>query len=340
MADDIDGLIGELTGSSADSFDGSSWIGTPLSERTQAESGRALSDVSPNPKPVGVAESDTGESKRRLAPILLIALLAFAVVGLAGYFIGARSSDDTDVATVPDEVASPSTTSPAASSELEDAAQEEPEVVTTATTVAAAEGESTEAAAADEEPPWNDGTVVPTEENPEGAIVYSVVENGSYRLEGYMPSREEADSIIAGLGEVVGIENIVDNYVIDPNRPDITEDIVYVKDAIYFELGSAVLASEFYPLLDNAPAYLELNPGRTITVVARTDASGSATYNRQLAEDRAQAVIDYYISIGVNPDQVKARALGEDEAVETDDNEQAALQRRVDFILAGPLGSE
>ena len=172
-----------------------------------------------------------------------------------------------------------------------------------------------------------------TEDNPEGAIRWALFSEGKFYLRGYSPSREHADKVVKAVAAAVGPDNVVDEYIIDPAAPLAAPAPIYVEDVILFEAESAELRPEFTALLDLAPAFLDQSPTIKLTVVARTDASGPAAYN--LARRRATAVVDYYLSIGGDPSQVEADPRGEEGVEETNDPQEAALQRRVEFVVTG-----
>ena len=77
--------------------------------------------------------------------------------------------------------------------------------------------------------------------------------------------------------------------------------------------------------------------GFGVTVVTRTDATGSEAVNLEMATERAEAVIDYWTGKGVDRSQVIADPRGEEEATEGADEEQAARERRAEFIITGLL---
>jgi peptidoglycan-associated lipoprotein len=56
---------------------------------------------------------------------------------------------------------------------------------------------------------------------------------------------------------------------------------------------------------------LELNPTITIELMAHTDFVGSEQFNFDLSQKRAQAVVDYLIQRGINPDRLVAKGYGE-----------------------------
>jgi peptidoglycan-associated lipoprotein len=59
---------------------------------------------------------------------------------------------------------------------------------------------------------------------------------------------------------------------------------------------------------------MEQNPTLVIELGSHTDYRGSATYNRTLAQKRAQSAVDYLISKGVAKDRMEAKGYGEDAA--------------------------
>ncbi|MDH3296646.1 MAG: OmpA family protein [Acidimicrobiia bacterium] len=167
----------------------------------------------------------------------------------------------------------------------------------------------------------------------------AVFRGGKLYLGGAVPSQEVADLIAAKAAAVVGPDNLVVEYEIDPSVViDPGESTpLYVEDVVLFGFNSVSIEPPFFPLLDLGTLLLSQNPQATLTVVTRTDAVGSEEINLEVARKRAQAVIDYWISKGVNPDQLVADPRGEELASEDDDEQTAALQRRAEFIITGLL---
>lgn len=163
-----------------------------------------------------------------------------------------------------------------------------------------------------------------------GGVVY---------LTGAVPSEEVADLIVEKASAVVGPDNVVNEYVIDPTVTINPGDSapLYVEDVILFEFNSVEIAQPFLPILDLGVLLLSQNPQASVTVVTRTDAVGSEEVNLEVAAARAQAVINYWVGKGVNPDQIIADPRGEEGTSEDDDAETAATQRRAEFIITGLL---
>lgn len=83
--------------------------------------------------------------------------------------------------------------------------------------------------------------------------------------------------------------------------------------AVYFASGSAEIASEYRPLLDQAAQYLRAHPAARLALVGYADSSGSPDPNASLAERRATAIADLLVRLyGVDPRLVSTIALGVD----------------------------
>jgi outer membrane protein OmpA-like peptidoglycan-associated protein len=167
----------------------------------------------------------------------------------------------------------------------------------------------------------------------------AVFRDGKVFLIGAVPSEEVAELIVSKAAAVVGPDNVVNQYTIDPSttiRPGESAPL-YVEDVVLFGFNSVEIAPAFLPILDLGTLLLSQNPQASVTVVTRTDAVGSEEVNLEVARRRAQTVIDYWVSQGVDRSQIKADPRGEEGTSEDDDAETAALQRRAEFIITGLL---
>lgn len=193
-----------------------------------------------------------------------------------------------------------------------------------------AESDGSDAAAGDGE----DGDASPNDGDRQ-----AIFRDGKVYLSGAVPSEEIGDVIVAKAEAVVGPGNVVNEYVIDPSTTIEPGDSapLYVEDVVLFEFNSIAIAPPFLPILDLGTLLLRQNPQASVTVVTRTDAVGSEEVNLEVASSRAQAVINYWLGAGVDPDQIIADPRGEEGASEDDDAETAALQRRAEFIITGLL---
>jgi outer membrane protein OmpA-like peptidoglycan-associated protein len=68
--------------------------------------------------------------------------------------------------------------------------------------------------------------------------------------------------------------------------------------------------------------------GLSIDIAARADERGSNSYNNDLSQRRAQAVMDYLVNQGVSSSRISTSALGEDDPLMSGNSETAYAQNR------------
>ena len=116
--------------------------------------------------------------------------------------------------------------------------------------------------------------------------------------------------------------------------------VEYSALPINWNLGSATLTATAKNLIDTRlMPVLANNPGSKMEIASHTDSRGSATNNQALSERRAQAVVNYLISKGVNNSRLVANGYGERklknrcaDGVSCTEREHAA-NRRTEFRL-------
>jgi OmpA-OmpF porin, OOP family len=99
-----------------------------------------------------------------------------------------------------------------------------------------------------------------------------------------------------------------------------------------FEFNKAMLLSSAYPELNKLAKSIKGNPNKRWQVIGHTDAIGSDSYNMNLSRERAQAVVNYLISQGVNSSQLEVVPMGESQPIATNDTQEGrAMNRRVEI---------
>ncbi|WP_421187420.1 OmpA family protein [Aeromonas enteropelogenes] len=78
-----------------------------------------------------------------------------------------------------------------------------------------------------------------------------------------------------------------------------------------FEFGRAILTPEARDKLTVALVYLRRHPQANLHIVTHADSVGSAQFNQQLSDARAQAVRQYFINRDITPARLHTQGLGE-----------------------------
>ncbi|MDD9922940.1 MAG: OmpA family protein [Boseongicola sp.] len=113
-----------------------------------------------------------------------------------------------------------------------------------------------------------------------------------------------------------------------------SELIVRMPEAILFATDSAALnaslRSDLFVLAESLNKY----PRSIVTVTGHTDNVGSAAYNQNLSERRAQSVSSVLISGGVSRARIRTIGAGESQPIATNQTVAGrAMNRRVDITI-------
>ena len=111
---------------------------------------------------------------------------------------------------------------------------------------------------------------------------------------------------------------------------------VIVLKGINFAFDSSALTPESKKILDEDQRISRLmgEPNIRVEVAGHTDSVGSEAYNQKLSERRAQAVVDYLVSRGVDPKRLKAVGYGKDKPIASNATDAGrAENRRVELQI-------
>ena len=104
--------------------------------------------------------------------------------------------------------------------------------------------------------------------------------------------------------------------------------IVNVGDRVFFGYDSSDLDSDALELLQDQVAWLKQNSEVSVTIEGHCDERGTREYNLALGEKRAQAVKNYLIGLGINPDRVSTISYGKERPAVVGSNDGAWAQNR------------
>ena len=114
----------------------------------------------------------------------------------------------------------------------------------------------------------------------------------------------------------------------------ISEGSTVVMNNIFFDLDSYILGPQSRTELDKVAAFLQGHPELEVEIGGHTDSTGTAGYNQALSERRAEAVVEYLTSLGVDPKHLKAKGYGDTVPVGDNATEEGrSLNRRTELKI-------
>ena len=103
---------------------------------------------------------------------------------------------------------------------------------------------------------------------------------------------------------------------------------------INFETGSAAISPESRDLLAKAAAAIkQLPPGSVIEIGGHTDSAGDPAANLALSQQRAEAVRDTLVGMGVPAAMLEAKGYGDSKPVAANGEFQNFQNRRITFAI-------
>ena len=149
----------------------------------------------------------------------------------------------------------------------------------------------------------NDGSNQKAIAKPDGSFSFPLRRGVSYVMlagaKGYLNAKQEFTSDTAEEDADYSIDFILASV----SKPNIVENIFY-------DFDKATLRPESKTALDELAQMLRDNPNITVEMASHTDRHGSEQYNIDLSERRAKSVIDYLISVGIDPRRLQHQGYG------------------------------
>lgn len=109
---------------------------------------------------------------------------------------------------------------------------------------------------------------------------------------------------------------------------------VIILKGVNFNTGSHQLTDESSAILDETADALMRHPQMKVEVAGHTDNRGSQAFNLRLSQERAQAVLDYLVSRGVDAENITAKGYGPDDPIADNETvEGRAANRRVELHI-------
>jgi outer membrane protein OmpA-like peptidoglycan-associated protein len=103
---------------------------------------------------------------------------------------------------------------------------------------------------------------------------------------------------------------------------------------IFFETGKSTLKKESFPELERLTKFLKSSPSIKVEIDGHTDNVGKPAANLKLSEGRANAVVNYLLQQGIQPDRLTAKGFGMTKPVSSNATKLGKSQnRRVEFTI-------
>jgi len=113
----------------------------------------------------------------------------------------------------------------------------------------------------------------------------------------------------------------------------VLQDGKIIATGIRFDVGKATLKPESMGIINKVTQLMQDHPELKFSVEGHTDSDGEDSSNLTLSEERAQTVKNTMIKLGISPDRLTTKGLGETTPMDTNDTpEGKANNRRVEFV--------
>ncbi|HBQ58894.1 MAG TPA: hypothetical protein DD671_04535, partial [Balneolaceae bacterium] len=115
--------------------------------------------------------------------------------------------------------------------------------------------------------------------------------------------------------------------------------MVLTLSDVLFDFDSATLKSGANKVVNEVSAFLKEFNDRTVQIEGFTDSIGSAAYNKDLSQRRADALKRALIETGIASNRITTIGYGEEYPVATNMNEAGRQQnRRVEIVISNQNG--
>ncbi len=170
--------------------------------------------------------------------------------------------------------------------------------------------------------------------------VVVIFDTEAITISGQVPSQAAKDRL-AGLAianSQFPDAQVIDNMVINPAVPISVGVRVIELNSVRFPEASAEILPEHALELDRVVNIMKALPNISVLVVGHADQRGDDVSNFAISDERARAVVNYLLYLGIPPTRYSSRAAGESDLLAaSEDPLSLALNRRTEFIFYGLL---
>ena len=129
-----------------------------------------------------------------------------------------------------------------------------------------------------------------------------------------------------------GVVDYLDKCQDTPKGAGVDARGCWVLKGVEFDINKSNIKPAYFIILDYAVIIMQKNPSLKLEVDGHTDNTGPMSYNKTLSENRAKAIMDYFINKGIESSRIVAKGLWSSQpAASNDTPEGRALNRRVEL---------
>ncbi len=105
-----------------------------------------------------------------------------------------------------------------------------------------------------------------------------------------------------------------------------------VVEGIYFDQGKATIRANSKPVLGNAAKVMQDFPSISFEISGHTSSEGTEAVNQKLSQDRADAVKQWLVNMGIPSERIQTRGAGPSEPIADNKTEAGRIKnRRIEF---------
>jgi outer membrane protein OmpA-like peptidoglycan-associated protein len=175
--------------------------------------------------------------------------------------------------------------------------------------------------------------------DPTNPVRWAEYTGGKVYLQGSVPDQATSDELRDKAAGVVGPDNVLVQYVIDPAAARPNSAPLFVRDSVLFQPSGVAIDDTARAVLDLGLALMNQNPAVTIDINGYSDGEGDDAQNLSLSQQRVDAIFNYLVFNGIDPVRLTRTAHGEaDPVADNATAEGRAKNRRVEFTVNNLLG--
>lgn len=147
-------------------------------------------------------------------------------------------------------------------------------------------------------------------------------------------AKKEAVPVIEEVEPVEEVAPPLDEIEEEPAEPVVEEVEPIVLEDIFFDYDKFNIKKEFEAILTKNAEMLLGNPEVKLLIEGHCDERGTNEYNIALGEKRAKAVMDFYVTYGVDSGRLSMVSYGEERPFARGSSEEAwAKNRRAHMVV-------